>query len=274
MNDIKTLDAIALELRLDVIETVYNAKDGHIGPALSCADIVTALYFNIMNIDPENPKMPGRDRFILSKGHACTILYSALAKRGYFKKDHLNTFRNYGSILQGHPVMDKAPGIDMTSGSLGNGISIGLGMALGSKYLEYNNYIYVIVGDGEMQEGIIWESIMSAAKFKADNLIVFVDANHWQSGGSTEQISAIYPIDKKFESFLWHVQTIDGHSIDSIISAVDNAKKEKGVPSVIICNTIKGKGVSFIENDNSWHKRVPDYDQMVQARIELGGDNI
>lgn len=270
MNEIKNLEAMAKRIRLDVVETVYNAKDGHPGPSLSCADIMTALYFNIMNIDPENPLKEDRDRFILSKGHASAGFYSTLARKGYFEIEELKGFRNFGSMLQGHPVMNKTPGVDMTSGSLGNGISIGLGMAMGSKYLKYDNYIYVIVGDGEMEEGIIWEAIMAASKLKADNLIVYVDSNHFQSGGSTEELSAVYPIDKKLEAFLWDVQIVDGHSIEEIINATNKAKKVKEKPSVIICNTIKGKGVSYMENDNSWHKRIPTEEQLLKARKELG----
>ncbi len=259
-------------LRRDVVKMVYLAGDGHPGPALSIADIVTALYFKVMKIDPQNPNWSQRDRFILSKGHACTAIYSALARKGYFSEEILPTLRAYGSKLQGHPVMGKTPGVDMTSGSLGNGLSIGLGMALSAEYTDEDYNVYVIMGDGELQEGIVWEGMMAAAKYKAGRLIVFVDHNGWQSGDSVSEVSGLLPILPKFHAFGWHCQEIDGHDIQVILSAVETAKGEKERPSLILARTTKGKGVPFMENDNSWHKRVPTKEQYEEAMRVLGGE--
>ncbi len=271
MSDIKYLKEMARILRKDVITMVHLSGDGHPGPALSIADIITTLYFKEMKLDPQKPKWPARDRFILSKGHACPILYAALARKGYFSPDILPQLRSLGSILQGHPDMVKTPGIDMTSGSLGHGISIGAGMAAAGRITGNKYYVYVVVGDGELQEGIIWESMMSAVKYKLDNLIIFVDHNYLQSGGQIEEISGLLPISSKWESFGWHTQVIDGHNFEEIIAATSTARDKKGIPSVIIANTIKGKGVSFMENDNSWHKGVPTIEQFNTALEELGG---
>ena len=271
MDNIKELKKIANELRLNVVDMVHRAGDGHPGPALSIADIVAVLYFEIMNINPEIPDWEERDRFILSKGHACPIVYAALAGKGYFPKEKLAELRSLGSILQGHPDMLKTPGIDMTSGSLGNGIAIGSGMATAAKVnnLDYN--VYVITGDGELQEGVIWESAMSAVHHDLNNLIVFIDHNGFQSGGSIKDINkSIYPLIDKWESFAWHCQTINGHNIDEIIKSISIAKAEKIRPSVIIAKTIKGKGLPFMENDNSWHKRVPSEVELKIAEEILG----
>ena len=267
------LSKIADELRKDVMKMVHNAGDGHPGPALSITEIIVSLYFNIMNINPKFPLCEERDRLILSKGHACPVLYAALARKGYFDLDNLKSLRKYGSILQGHPDMKTTPGIDFTSGSLGNGISIGLGMAVAAKLTGYNNYIYVITGDGELQEGIIWESAMAATKFKADNLIVFVDFNNLQSGGTVDEISALNPLLPKWESFGWHCQEVDGHDTALIIDAASKAKTVNDKPSVIICHTIKGKGISYMEGDNSWHKRVPSDLELKKAIELLGGED-
>ena len=264
------LQKIADRLRLDVVKMVHDAKDGHPGPALSIADIVATLYFKELNIDPKNPRWEDRDRFILSKGHACTVLYAALARRGYFPQEEFAGLRRLGSILQGHPCMKKTPGVDATSGSLGNGLSIGVGMALAAKYRKKPYYTYVMLGDGEIQEGIVWEAAMCAKKYRLDNLIAFVDNNGWQSGDSVEKISGLPPILPKWEAFGWYCQSIDGHDFTQIIEAIANAKKAKA-PAMIIAKTIKGKGLDFMENDNSWHKRVPDNSQLAIAQKVLGG---
>lgn len=258
-------------LRRDVVDMVYKAKDGHPSPALSIADIVSALFFKVMRIDPQNPKWEDRDRFILSKGHACTVVYAALARKGYFSREELPGLRSLGSCLQGHPCMRKTPGIDMTSGSLGNGISIGSGMAMAGKYLEKDYYTYVILGDGELQEGIVWEAAMAAVKHKLDNLIVFVDNNGLQSGGKIGDISGLLPIFEKWQAFQWHCQEIDGHSMEEILAAIEKAQQTKGKPSMILAHTVKGKGVPYMEVDNAWHKKVPTEAEWREAMELLGG---
>ena len=265
------LKRIADELRLDVIHMVHHAGDGHPGPALSMLDILTVLYFDEMRIDPANPQWEDRDRFILSKGHSCPGYYAALARLGYFDRKELNGLRSLGSILQGHPVKDKTPGVDMTSGSLGNGLPIAVGMAIAGKVQHKDYYSYVIAGDGEIQEGVVWEGAMAAKKHGLDHLILFVDHNGLQSGGTCEECSGVLPIPEKFEAFGWHVQVIDGHDHAAISDAIACAKSVKGVPSVIVAKTIKGKGVSYMENNNAWHKGVPTAEQVRIAEQELGG---
>ena len=262
----------ARRIRKDIVEMVYLAKDGHPGPALSITDIVATLYDSVLRIDPGNPGWDGRDRLILSKGHSCTAVYSALARKGYFSPSILPELRALGSILQGHPVMDKTPGIDMTSGSLGNGMSIGVGMALASAYTKKGFDVFVITGDGELQEGIVWEGALSAAKYRLGRLIVFVDRNGWQSGSTCDEVGGRCPIRPRFEAFGWHCQEIDGHDIRAVASAVEAARKEAGRPSAIIADTVKGKGVPFMENDNSWHKRVPTKEQYEEAMRILGSN--
>lgn len=252
----KELSKMANRIRKDIVEMIYKSGDGHAGPSLSCADIITALYFNIMRVNPGNPEYEERDRLILSKGHACPALYSALAEKGYFPREELARLRTLGSILQGHPDMKKTPGIDMTSGSLGNGLSIGLGMAIAGKILNKDYYTYVITGDGETEEGVLWEAVMSAKKHAASKLVVFVDNNGMQSGGHIDEVGGLDRIADKWNSFGWYCQEIDGHRFDEIISAVNNAKGQSERPSVIICKTVKGKGVPFMENNNRWHKAV------------------
>jgi transketolase len=264
------LQKMADRLRLDVVRMVHDAKDGHPGPALSIADIIATLFFKELNIDPKNPRWEDRDRFILSKGHACPVLYAALARRGYFSPDEFAGLRSLGSILQGHPCMKKTPGIDATSGSLGNGLSIGVGMAIAAKYRKKDYYTYVVLGDGEIEEGIVWEAAMCAKKYMLDNLIAFVDNNGWQSGDSVEKVSGLLPILPKWEAFGWYCQSIDGHDIGRIVDAIANAKKAKA-PAVIVAKTVKGKGLDYMENDNSWHKRVPDDSQLAVALKVLGG---
>ena len=260
----------ARKLRLDAVRLVYEGGDGHPGPALSIADIVTTLYYDIMRLDPKNPAWEGRDRFILSKGHACPIYYAALADKGYFGAEHFK-LRALGSKFQGHPVMNKTPGVDMTSGSLGNGIAIGSGMAIAGKYKKKDFRIFVIAGDGELQEGVCWEGIALAAARKLDNLYVFVDHNGWQSGGTLTEICGGQNIAERFEAFSWDVQQINGHDVDEIKNSVQRAGQKKGRPHAIVCKTTKGKGVSFMENDNSWHKRVPTKEELETAQKELAG---
>ncbi len=270
-GNVAQLSMTANQLRLDVVRMVHDAKDGHPGPALSAMDIITTLYFRELNIDPSNPQWSDRDRFILSKGHACPALYAALARKGYFSVEEFKGLRGLGCLLQGHPCMKKTPGIDMTSGSLGNGLSIGVGMALAAKYRKKTYTTYVVLGDGEIQEGIVWEAAMCAKKYKLGNLIAFIDHNGWQSGGAVEEVSGLLPILPKWEAFGWHCQTIDGHDFSQIIHAIENAKKTPE-PSVIIARTIKGKGLPYMENDNSWHKRVPTDEELAVAVEVLGGN--
>jgi len=260
----------ANRLRLDVMETIHSAGDGHPAPCMSIADIIAVLYFKVLRLRPDDPDWKERDRFVLSKGHACPVLYAALARRGYFPMDDLLKLRTLEGHLQGHPDMNKTPGIDTVSGSLGNGIAIGLGMALGCRYQGYDSRVYVIVGDGEQQEGVIWEAAMAAAKFKAGNLIVFGDHNNHQSGGKVSELSSLYPVEDKWRSFHWHVQTIDGHDINAIEKAIKNAH-ETDMPSFIACETIKGKGIPYMENNNAWHKRVPTAEEVEAARDALRG---
>ena len=269
-GSVEQLQAIASQLRLDVVRMVHDAKDGHPGPALSAIDMITTLYFREMNIDSANPQWADRDRFILSKGHACPALYAALARKGYFSVDEFKGLRGMGCLLQGHPCMKKTPGVDMTSGSLGNGLSIGVGMAIAGKYRKKSYNTYVILGDGEIQEGIIWEAAMCAKRYQLNNLIVFVDHNGWQSGGQVEEISGLLPILPKWEAFGWHCQAIDGHDFAQIITAIENARKTPG-PSVIIAKTVKGKGVPYMDNDKSWHKRVPTDEELSVAVGIWGG---
>lgn len=266
------LEKIAEKLRLTAVEMVYRGGDGHPGPALSIADIVTVLYFDKMNIRPEEPDWEDRDRFILSKGHACPIYYAALSERGYFG-ERVEDFRlrGLGSTFQGHPVMNKTRGVDMTSGSLGNGIAAGAGMAIAGKHERKDYDVFVIVGDGELQEGICWEGINAAAAHHLDNLIVFADRNGWQSGGTIEDTIGPNNIAERFAAFGWHTQEISGHDMEAIGQAVDAARAAKGKPSVIVCDCIKGKGVPYMENDNAWHKGVPTQEQWEEALRALGG---
>ena len=270
-DDLDQLSNIARQLRIDVVTMIHAAGDGHPGACLSAADIVAALYFRVMNIDPANPKWKDRDRFVLSKGHACPVLYAALARRGFFSVDKLGSLRSLGSILQGHPDMNKTPGIDITTGSLGNGISMGLGMALAGDINGQGYYTYVLTGDGELEEGVVWEAAMAAKRYRARRLIVIVDNNGLQSGGRVETISGLYPILPKWTAFGWHCQEIDGHDFEQILHAIEVAKANDNEPSLILAHTTKGKGVPFMENDNSWHKRVPDKEQLGKALAALEG---
>ncbi len=266
---LRSLKETACNVRIGIIEGVAAAKSGHPGGSLSIADILTYLYFKEMNITPENPQNPDRDRFVLSKGHAAPAWYSVLANRGYFEKDLLKTLRKPDSILQGHPDMKHIPGVDMSSGSLGQGISAACGMALSAKHFGNDFRVYAIVGDGESEEGQVWEAAMFAAAKKLDNLVCFVDYNHLQIDGSVEEVNNPAPFDEKFRAFGWNVITIDGHNFEEIESALAAARKCKGKPTAIIANTVKGKGVSFMENQVSWHGSAPNAEQTEIALKEL-----
>ena len=243
---------------------------GHPGGSLSCADILTVLYFNQMNINPQEPKAESRDRFVLSKGHCSPALYSTLAIRGYFKEEELNKFRKINSNLQGHPDMNKVPGVDMTSGSLGQGLSVANGMALSSKMNSMGYRVYCLLGDGEIEEGQIWEAAMTSSKYKLDNLCVIVDNNNLQIDGEIQKVKGLNKIEEKFESFGFNVITINGNNIEQIIDAFDRAKMAKGMPTAIIAKTVKGKGISFMENNVSWHGKAPNEEQFKLAVQELG----
>ena len=247
--NVKELEKIANEIRIDIIETVYRAQSGHPGGSLSCTDILTVLFFNQMNISLENPKEKLRDRFILSKGHCSPALYSTLAKKGFFSEKELYTFRNINSNMQGHPDMNKVPGVDMSTGSLGQGLSIANGIALVSKIDNLDYRVYCLLGDGEIEEGQIWEAAMCANKYKLDNLCAIVDYNHLQIDGNIEDVKGLNKISEKFESFGFETISVDGNNIAQIIEAFEKAKQIKGKPTMIVANTIKGKGVSFMENE-------------------------
>ena len=269
-EEIKFLEEKAKEIRKGIIEQVYKAQSGHPGGSLSIADILTVLYFKEMNIDPKNPKWEGRDRLVLSKGHCSPALYSCLANKGYFEQEKLSTFRNIESNLQGHPDMNKVPGVDMTSGSLGQGLSVANGMAISGKMDNKNYRVYCILGDGEIEEGQIWEASMASCKYKLDNLCVIVDNNNLQIDGTIEEVMSSYPIDEKFRSFGFEVINIDGHDIEEIIKAFEVARNIKEKPVCIIAKTIKGKGVSFMENQVGWHGKAPNEEQYKQAMEGLG----
>ena len=272
ITSVEALKKIAVEVRKGIIEEVYGAKSGHPGGSLSIADILTVLYFNQMNIDEKKPDDPNRDRLVLSKGHASPALYSVLAEKGYFEKEKLQTFRKIGSNLQGHPDMRKVPGVDMTTGSLGQGISAAVGMAIASKMNEAGCRIYCIVGDGEIEEGQVWEAVMSASKNSLDNLCVVLDNNNLQIDGEIEKVGGVNNITEKFISFGFNVLNIDGHNIDSIIDAFNSAKQTKGKPTVIIAKTLKGKGVSFMENKAEWHGKAPSEEEYNTAMEELNAN--
>lgn len=270
---IKDLEKKANIIRRYIIEMISNAEGGHIGGALSITDIMAVLYFHILKIDPENPEWEDRDRVILSKGHASAAWYAALAERGYFPKEELLTFDHINSRLQGHPDMNKTPGVDMSSGSLGQGISVALGMALAARYLKKIYRTFVILGDGETQEGQIWEAAMVAANYSTDNLIAILDYNKLQLYGETNTIMNIEPVIEKWRVFGWNTIEINGHRINEIVQALEEAVKFEGKPTIIIAHTIKGKGVSFMENKVEWHSLAPTKEQAKQALKELGYSN-
>lgn len=259
----------ANEVRKGIVTAVYSAKSGHPGGSLSAADIYTYLYFEEMNIDPKDPKKADRDRFVLSKGHTAPGLYSTLANRGYFPVEDLKTLRHTGSYLQGHPDMKHIPGVDMSSGSLGQGISAAVGMAIGGKLSGADYRVYTLLGDGEIQEGQVWEAAMLAGHRKLDNLVVIVDNNNLQIDGPITEVNSPYPIDKKFAAFNFHVINIDGNDFDQIDAAFKEARATKGMPAAIIAKTLKGKGVSFMENQVGWHGKAPNDEQYAAAMEEL-----
>ena len=268
MNKLE-LQKVANEVRKGIITSVHAAKAGHPGGSLSAADIFTYLYFEEMNIDPKDPKKADRDRFVLSKGHTAPGLYSALAQKGYFPVEDLETLRHLGSYLQGHPDMKHIPGVDMSSGSLGQGISAAVGMAIAGKMDNADYRVYTLLGDGEIQEGQVWEASMMAGFRKLDNLVVIVDNNNLQIDGAIDEVCSPYPIDKKFEAFNFHVINIDGNDFDQIDAAFKEAKATKGMPTAIIAHTVKGKGVSFMENQVGWHGTAPNDEQYAVAMEEL-----
>jgi transketolase len=265
----KELMKIACKVRMGIIEGTHAAKSGHPGGSLSAADMYTYLYFKEMNIDPENPKCPDRDRFVLSKGHTAPGLYSVLAQRGFFPVEELKTLRHIGSRLQGHPNMNETPGVDMSTGSLGQGVSAAAGMALAAKKQGKDLRVYTLLGDGEIEEGQVWEAAMFAAAKKLDNLVVIVDNNNLQIDGTIEEVNSPYPIDKKFEAFNFHVININGNDFDDLRKAFAEAKATKGVPTAIIAKTVKGKGVSFMENQVGWHGKAPNDEQFAIAMEDL-----
>jgi transketolase len=264
---IEELKVMAGTIRQDIIKMVTLAGSGHPGGSLSATDILTALYFRLMRIDPDHPDWPDRDRFILSKGHACPVWYAALAERGYFDKSHLGTLRKLNSILQGHADMQKTPGVDMTVGSLGQGLSAGLGMALSGKLRSRDYHVWVVIGDGELQEGSIWEAAMAGAKWKLDNLTAVLDYNRIQNDDFVDAIMPVDPVADKWRAFNWNVLEIDGHDMEEIVSGLETAKTIKGKPSIIIAHTVKGKGVSFMENVPAWHGKAPSEEE---AQVALG----
>lgn len=267
--DKKQLEIIACKVRMGIIEGVYSAKSGHPGGSLSIAEILTYLYFKELNVNPEKPNDPDRDRFVLSKGHTAPALYATLALRGYFPYEDLKTLRKTGSYLQGHPSMHKTPGVDMSTGSLGQGISAAVGMALGAKLLKKDYRVYTVLGDGELGEGQVWEASMYASAKKLDNLVAFIDNNNLQIDGTVEEVNSPYPIDDKFKAFGWNVITIDGNNLEEIENALNCAREFKGAPTAVIAKTVKGKGVSFMENAVNWHGAAPNEEQYNDAMSEL-----
>ena len=267
--DMKQLQIMATKVRIGVIEGVYAAQAGHPGGSLSAADIFTYLYFQEMKIDPQNPKDPDRDRFVLSKGHTAPGYYAALANRGYFPVEELKTLRQIGSRLQGHPDMKGIPGVDMSSGSLGQGISCAVGMAEAGKLMGKDYRVYTLLGDGEIEEGQVWEAAMFAGNHALDNLVVIVDNNNLQIDGTIEEVNSPYPIDKKFEAFKFHIINCDAHDFNSLKAAFDEARATKGVPACIVAKSVKGKGVSYMENNVAWHGTAPKTDKYEIAMDEL-----
>ncbi len=266
---VEDLKKMAATIRCDIIEMICTANAGHPGGSLSATDLVTALYFRLMRIDPANPRWPDRDRFILSKGHACPVWYSALAERGFFDKSHLGTLRRLGSILQGHPDMNKVPGIDMTAGSLGHGLSVGIGMALAGRLQKKDYHVWVVIGDGESQEGSVWEAAMAGSKWKLDNLTAILDRNNLQNDSYVDELMPIEPVAEKWRAFGWNTVEIDGHRMEEIIPALEGAKSFKGAPTIIIAHTVKGKGVSYMENVCEWHGKAPCREEADRALEEI-----
>ena len=272
-NNYAELAEKARRIRIDALKAIHAAKSGHPGGSLSSADILATLYFSELNIDPENPKKTDRDKFILSKGHAVPALYAALGERGFYEVSEMMTLRQVGSKFQGHPNMRKVSGVEMSTGSLGQGFSVAVGMAIAGKIDKNPGRVYVLTGDGELQEGIVWEAAMQAAHRKLDNLVAIVDLNGLQIDGKVSDVKCVCPIDEKFKSFGWNVINVDGHNFEELTTAFDEAKKCGGVPTAIVAHTHKGKGVSFMEDNAGWHGKAPSDEELAAAIEELGGDN-
>ena len=272
-NNYAELAEKARRIRINALKAIHAAKSGHPGGSLSSADILATLYFGELNIDPKNPKMADRDKFVLSKGHAVPALYAALGERGFYEVSEMMTLRQVGSKFQGHPNMNKVPGIEMSTGSLGQGFSAAVGMAIAGKIDKNPGRVYVLTGDGELQEGIVWEAAMQAAHRKLDNLVAIVDLNGLQIDGKVSDVKCVCPVDEKFRSFGWNVINVDGHNFEELTTAFKEAKSSKGVPTAIIAHTHKGKGVSFMEDNAGWHGKAPSDEELAAAIEELGGDN-
>ena len=268
-KDVERLEEQAVQLRRDIVEMIHAAKAGHPGGSLSAVDMITALYFHVMRIDPQNPRWEDRDRFVLSKGHACPALYAALARRGFFDPKHLTTLRQYHSILQGHPDMNKTPGIDISSGSLGNGLAIGVGMAMSGRLHHQDYMTYVMLGDGEVQEGMVWEAAMAAHHHDLGNLVAIVDCNGVQINGWVNEIMTVEPLADKWRAFGWNVVEVNGHNMKGLLTVLHTAKTMRH-PTVILMRTVKGRGVSFMEDDCKWHGNSPSDEELVQAILEIG----
>lgn len=268
-KDVERLEEQAVQLRRDIVEMIHAAKAGHPGGSLSAVDMITALYFHVMRIDPQNPRWEDRDRFVLSKGHACPALYAALARRGFFDPKHLTTLRQYHSILQGHPDMNKTPGIDISSGSLGNGLAIGVGMAMSGRLHHQDYMTYVMLGDGEVQEGMVWEAAMAAHHHDLGNLVAIVDCNGVQINGWVNEIMTVEPLADKWRAFGWNVAEVNGHNMKDLLTVLHTAKTMRH-PTVILMRTVKGRGVSFMEDDCKWHGNSPSDEELVQAILEIG----
>lgn len=272
-NNYAELAEKARRIRINALKAINAAKSGHPGGSLSSADILATLYFGELNIDPKNPKMVDRDKFVLSKGHAVPALYAALGERDFYEVSEMMTLRQVGSKFQGHPNMRKVPGIEMSTGSLGQGFSAAVGMAVAGKIDKNPGRVYVLTGDGELQEGIVWEAAMQASHRKLDNLVAIVDLNGLQIDGKVNDVKCVCPVDEKFRSFGWNVISVDGHNFEELTTAFSEAKSSKGVPTAIIAHTHKGKGVSFMEDNAGWHGKAPSDDELAAAIEELGGDN-
>lgn len=268
-KDVERLEEQAVQLRRDIVEMIHAAKAGHPGGSLSAVDMITALYFHVMRIDPQNPRWEDRDRFVLSKGHACPALYAALARRGFFDPKHLTTLRQYHSILQGHPDMNKTPSIDISSGSLGNGLAIGVGMAMSGRLHHQDYMTYVMLGDGEVQEGMVWEAAMAAHHHDLGNLVAIVDCNGVQINGWVNEIMTVEPLADKWRAFGWNVVEVNGHNMKDLLTVLHTAKTMRH-PTVILMRTVKGRGVSFMEDDCKWHGNSPSDEELVQAILEIG----
>lgn len=272
-NNYAELAEKARRIRINALKAIHAAKSGHPGGSLSSADILATLYFGELNIDPKNPKMADRDKFVLSKGHAVPALYAALGERGFYEVNEMMTLRQVGSKFQGHPNMSKVPGIEMSTGSLGQGFSAAVGMAVAGKIDKNPGRVYVLTGDGELQEGIVWEAAMQASHRKLDNLVAIVDLNGLQIDGKVSDVKCVCPVDEKFRSFGWNVINVDGHNFEELTTAFKEAKSSEGVPTAIIAHTHKGKGVSFMEDNAGWHGKAPSDEELAAAIEELGGDN-